>query len=85
FATNKWLAVLIALALLASAAYHLRLLKLLVFGKSHGAESIPELSKRRMLLYGGLIGVLLFIGLYPTPLFSLLAEKNSLERAGHHD
>lgn len=83
FAANKTVAVLVALGLVLSAVYHLSLLKRLLFGKSHGEKSIRELSTSRLFLYGGLIGLLLVIGLYPIPLLSKLAD--TLESRGSYE
>lgn len=84
FATNKVLALFIALALVTGAIYYLRLLKLLLFGKVKGTEGINELSKTRLFLYGGLISALLFMGLYPKPILSVLYMKDS-SKEGTYD
>lgn len=84
FATYEPIAVLVGLGLVVSAVYHLRLVKRLLFGKSHGEQKITELSSSRLFLYGGLIAFLLIIGLYPAPLLSNLADNLS-ESRGQYD
>jgi NADH-quinone oxidoreductase subunit M len=82
FSASPGIAVIAAIGLVVSAVFHLRLAKHLLFGPKKGTEGLPELSGKRLMIYGCLISLMLLIGLYPAPFIAML-KNTTVEDRGY--
>ena len=78
FASSKIAAGVMCLGIILSALYYLRLLQKIFFGALTNSSGIDELNLFQTVIFGGIISLLVFIGLYPAPLLSVLAQTTLL-------
>jgi len=78
FASSKIAAGILCLGIVLSAVYYLRLMQKIFFGPSSSLVGVSELSIFQSMLFGGIISLLFFIGLYPSLLLSVLAQTTLL-------
>ena len=81
FASSKIAAAIMCMGIILSAVYYLRLMQKIFFGpppSSPTSLGVSELNIFQSMLFGGIISLLLFIGLYPSLLLSVLAQTTSL-------
>jgi NADH-quinone oxidoreductase subunit M len=69
YRSSKLLTCLAALGIVASALYGLRLLRSAFYGPNTHDWHVPDLRPREWLIFASMFGCLLWIGLYPRPLF----------------
>ncbi|HKE46437.1 MAG TPA: NADH-quinone oxidoreductase subunit M [Rhodanobacteraceae bacterium] len=74
FQDNFWIAVLAAFTLIIGAAYTLWLVKRVIFGKveSQKVAKMEDLNVREWIVLGTFAAGVLFVGIYPKPLVSLM-------------
>lgn len=70
FQVNRILAIIAALGLVFSVIYALRLVQLTVLGPNKNNWQLSDLSLREMAILGSLAVIILWLGLYPQPVFS---------------
>lgn len=86
FSVSIGAACIMALGLVLSAIYYLRLIQKIFFGPLLSSNSITvELSFLQMLLFSGLISLLLGIGFYPEPLLSVIDQTNFVVKSGSYE
>jgi NADH-quinone oxidoreductase subunit M len=73
YQTNPLIAMISATGLILAAAYSLIMVQRAFHGKTQSDEKLEDLSGRELALMFSLIGVLLFIGLYPQPVLNTSA------------
>ena len=78
FKASEIAAAIMCLGIILSAVYYLRLIQKIFFGPASSSLGVKELNLFQSMLFGGIISLLLFIGLYPVPLLSVLAQTTML-------
>jgi NADH-quinone oxidoreductase subunit M len=74
FQVNTWVAVLALTGIILGAAYMLWLYRRVIFGEltKENLKSITDLNWREIAVFAPLIGLALFMGIYPTPFLEVL-------------
>jgi len=86
FQVNPVLAIVAGLGLVLSAIYALRLVQASMFGPNENDWTLPDLSPREITILGVLAVIIVWLGLYPKPIFdaarpSLAAVESSLPQS----
>lgn len=74
FDSNVALTVLATLGLVFSAIYSLRLMQKVFLGQPSSPTSLPDLSRREMIIMASLTIAIVFLGLYPQPVMDMVAQ-----------
>jgi NADH-quinone oxidoreductase subunit M len=69
FQTSVWITILATLGLVAATVYSLRIVQRVFHGKKEKEWSLPDLGVREMIIMGAMIIVIVWLGLYPQPIF----------------
>ena len=74
FQINVYVAILASLGVILSATYMLWLYKRVVFGKmaNSAIKEMQDLNKSEIYIFGSLVFLTLFFGVYPEPLFNTI-------------
>jgi len=75
FATSKMIAVIAALGLVGAAIYSLRIMQKIFFGAEKSKTSISDLNPLETIIIAAVIFILLFLGLYPSPVTKTVAPS----------
>jgi NADH-quinone oxidoreductase subunit M len=73
FAANPWAAVAATLGLITAAVYSLWMMQLTFQGKAKGNQSLVDFGGRELTTMAGMVIALIWLGLYPQPVFDLVA------------
>ncbi|MGB3810913.1 MAG: NADH-quinone oxidoreductase subunit M [Parvibaculum sp.] len=75
FKVNTWVGTIAATGVILSAAYALYLYRRIVFGAivKDSLKNIMDLNRREILTLGPLVATTIFFGIYPSPLFNIMA------------
>jgi NADH-quinone oxidoreductase subunit M len=69
FQVHVWLAIVAAIGLVTAAIYALRLVQQTFHGPAHQGWRVPDLSARDLAVMAVMIASLVWLGLYPQPVF----------------
>jgi NADH-quinone oxidoreductase subunit M len=80
FKVNSWVAFFAAFGVILSAAYALRLYRMVIYGDltKQALMSIPDLDRRELAMLGALMAFALFLGFNPGPALSVFAPSVDL-------
>lgn len=74
FQVNVWAAVFAALGLVFSSIYSLRILQTVFYGEPKKEWELSDLNVRESVMFGAMIGVIVWVGLYPQPILDTVNQ-----------
>jgi len=78
FLTNKPLAIIATLGLIAAAIYSLRIMQKVFYGKENKLWDMPDFGRREMMIMSSLTIVIIWLGLFPNSV--LQVSKNTVQK-----